>query len=473
MEKIAVIGVSCLFPGADTHQKFWQNLIEQKDSTSLATATEIGVDPHTFYDPVKGQPDKYYCMRGGFIRDFTFDPTGYNFSPEVLAGLDNIFKWSLYVARQALQDSGYLGHQTTLADCGVILGNLSFPSRSSHRLLAPIYRQILEPALSKLIKQPVGLPSLPASGNLSPYNAMTFGYPAAIVAQALSLSGGNFALDAACASSLYAVRLACHYLLSGQTNLMLAGAVSCADPFSINMGFSVFQAYPENGISRPLDRTSGGLVAGEGAGMFVLKRYNDALRDGDKIYAVIRGIGLSNDGRGKFLLSPQSKGQLLAFERAYAEAEVDPQTIDYVECHATGTPLGDKTELATMETFFGQHGAAPLIGSVKSNFGHLLTAAGMPSMLKVVLSMSNGVIPATINVTDPFSSAHDVISTEHIVAKPTPWPTNHSIRRAGVNAFGFGGTNAHLIIEAPLQSRSNRNLSNKDQPGQSKIQNRH
>ncbi len=446
-EKIAVIGTSCLFPGAKTPEEFWQNLIEQKDTTSLATTAEMGVDPKIFYDPAKGQTDKYYSLRGGYIRDFTFDPTGYAIPPETLESLDHIFKWSLYVAKAALRDSGYLDHVAARARCGVILGNLSFPTRASHHLLAPIYRQTVEASLSTLINQSVTLPSLPAPKNLSSYNAMTFGYPATVVAQALSLAAGHFALDSACASSLYAVKLACQYLLTGKADMMLAGAVSCADPFFINMGFSIFQAYPENGQFRPLDQSTAGLVAGEGAGMFVLKRYEDAIRDGDHIQAVIRGVGLSNDGRGKFLLSPRSKGQLLAFERAYAEAGIDPKTISYVECHATGTPLGDKTELETMDTFFGQHGASPLIGSVKSNFGHLLTTAGMASMLKVTLSMSKGVIPATINVDTPASSPNAVISSDQIVRAVMPWPQTDLPKRAAVSAFGFGGTNAHLIFE--------------------------
>src|SRR6185503_11720039 len=157
------------------------------------------------------------------------------------------------------------------------------------------------------------------------------------------LGGPSFCIDAACASSLYAVALAAEALRAGSADLMLAGAVSCADPFSI------FQAYPEQGqTSRPLDRSTRGLVAGEGAGMLLLKRYEDALRDGDRIDAVVRAVGLSNDGRGRHPLVPNPKGQLLAFERAYAAAGVDAAEVPYVECHATGTPLGDPVELAAM-----------------------------------------------------------------------------------------------------------------------------
>jgi len=434
MEKIAIIGLSVLFPDAETPQQYWQNLIQQKDSTSSATAEQMGVDPEIFYAPGgKGIQDKYYCIRGGYIQGVEFDPAGYKLPPEQIAAMDDLFKWPLYVSRRALQDSGYWGDAPALNRCGLVLGNLAFPTKSSHHLFAPIHRQAIQAATQELLQsERFLLPPLPAGPTtLSADNLMISGYPAAFAAKALGLGGTNFALDAACASSLYAVKMASQHLLSGKSDLMLAGAVSRADPFFINMGFSIFHAYPENGDSSPLNKTSQGLIAGEGAGIFVLKRHSEALQDGDKIYAVIGGIGLSNDGKGKFLLQPNPKGQILAFERAYANAKISPQAVDYVECHATGTPVGDKAELNSMDAFFGKHGAAPLVGSVKSNFGHLLTVAGMAGMSKVILGMKHNQIPATINLSDPMSSANGVISAEQIVAETIPWPsriTNDELR---------------------------------------------
>ncbi|KAM3100748.1 PfaB family protein [Phormidesmis sp. 146-12] len=451
MEKIAIIGLSCLFPDAKSPAEFWQNLINQTDSISLSTAEQMGVDPAIFYDPVKGKTGKtgkYYCMKGGYIKNFELDPAGYHIAPEILQSLDSIYQWSLYIAKQALQDSGYLENASVLAKCGVILGNLSSPTRFSYRLIAPIYQRIIASAVQELFNQPqFKLNNLPCPDQMSILNGLTAGYPSAIVAQALGLSGINFSLDAACASSLYAVKLACHYLSSGKADLMLAGAVSCTDPFMTHTAFSLFQAYSDDGISRPLDQDSGGLMTGEGAGMLALKRYSDAVRDGDRIYATILGLGLSNDGRGKHFLSPNPRGQVLAFERAYAAADIDPQSIQYVECHGTGTPLGDRTELNSMDTFFGQYGGKPKIGSVKSNIGHLLTAAGMPSMLKVILSMNEGVIPPTLNLQEPLSSVNNVIAPEQIVKSVTPWNSQTPIKRAAVSAFGFGGTNSHLVLE--------------------------
>lgn len=448
MEKIAIVGLSCLFPDAKNPEEFWQNLVGQKDSTSSATVEDMGVNPEIFYDPEKRKADKTYSLKGGYIRNFKFEAAGYNLPSEFIESLDDTFKWSLYVAKQAFQNSGYWGNEAALSRCGVILGNLSFPTKSSNQLFAPFYKQAIEPAVKELLHNTdFRLADVPASAPVSPYNAMISGFPAALVAQALSLSSIHFCIDAACSSSLYSVKLASHYLCSHKADLMLAGAISCADPLFLRMLFSGVQGYPENGISRPLDKASKGLIPAEGIGMVVLKRYSDAVRDGDEIYATVCGNGLSNDGRGKHLLSPNSKGQLLAFERAYAEAGISPKDIDYLESHFTGTALGDTTELNSINTFFGQHQATPLVGAVKANVGHLLTAAGMVGMIKTILSMSKAVIPPTINITDPLCSPNQVISDKQIVRTATPWPNNAPLKRAAISAFGFGGTNAHLILE--------------------------
>jgi PfaB family protein len=449
VEKIAIIGFSCLFPDAKNPEEFWQNLIQKKDSTSSITSEELGVDPQIFYEPTKGKPDKIYSLKGGFIRDFQFDSTGYKLPAELLEKLDNTFKWSLHVAKQALQHSGYLNQESVLSQCGVILGTLSLPTKASNQLFAPIYQQVLTPAIRELIQQQeFDLASLYSSEQASFYNAMISGLPAAIIAQAFSLSNIHFCIDAACSSPQYAIRLASHYLWTHKADLMLAGGISCADPLFIRMLFSGIQGYPENNdISRPLDKLSRGMLTAEGAGMVVLKRYSDAKRDGDRIYATITGNGLSNDGRGKHLLSPNSKGQTLAFERAYQEAQISPNKIDYMECHATGTLLGDTTEFQSIENFFGKYQATPLLGSVKSNVGHLLTAAGSVSLIKVLMSMSNGVIPATINITEPMGVGNSVVSPQQIVTSTTNWPGNQPVKRAAISAFGLGGTNAHMILE--------------------------
>ncbi|NQU65114.1 MAG: 3-hydroxyacyl-[acyl-carrier-protein] dehydratase FabA, partial [SAR324 cluster bacterium] len=407
-----------------------------------------------YYSPVKGEKDKYYSVRGGYIQDFSFDPTLFDLPAAELESLDNIYQWSLYVARESLKDAGYLQNSAACSGCGVIMGNLSFPTRTSNRLSLPIYYRAIENAVREL----TGLDGLnladgSAYAQADFVNSRISGYPAALVTKTLSLSGPYFSIDAACASSLYAVKIACDYLQNGKADMMLAGAVSAGDPFFVNMGFSTFTAYSEKDQSRPLDRNSGGLVSGEGAGMLVLKRFDDALKDNDRIYATIGGIGLSNDGRGKSVLSPSAQGQVLAYERAYADALVKPDAVSYIECHATGTPVGDIEEVASLEQFFGRHHARPLIGSVKANFGHLLTAAGMASMIKVILSMTERQIPATINLIEPVQTAAAIITAQQIVSQNTPWPGQSEVNYGAVNAFGFGGTNAHMVFEKQDQKQ--------------------
>lgn len=452
MSKIAVIGISTLFPGASTPERFWQNLVENRDSTSDATRDQMGVDPERLYSAMGHADDKYYCMRGGYIRDFAMDADQMDVSDDQLKQMDDLNRWSLYAAREALRDGGCLGDSELLKRCGVILGNLSFPTKSSNQLFVPIYHQVLNKAIVDLTgDESFVLPRFVEPEAVTREAGLIAGYPAGLICDALGLGGVRFALDAACASSLYSTKLACDYLNTGAADLMLAGAVSAADPMFVNMGFSIFQAYPENGISAPLDTRSQGLFAGEGAGMLVLKRYEDAVRDGDTIHATIISGGLSNDGKGQFVLSPNTKGQVKAYERAYANAGIDPSSVDYVECHATGTPLGDKVELTSMETFFGADADStmPAIGSVKSNLGHLLTAAGMPGMTKVIEGMKHNLIPATIKIEEPQQSPGDKISGAQIVSTNREWPAKKDgeSRRAGVSVFGFGGCNAHLIFE--------------------------
>ncbi len=447
MEKIAIIGLSCLFPDAHNPEKFWQNLTNEREATAPISIAELGIDPEIFYDAQKGKPEKFYFLKGGFIRDFEFDASEYNLPTALVQSLDDSFKWTLYAAKQAIIHSGYWGNPSALAKCGLILGTLALPTKSSNQLFAPIYQQTIETAIGELLQnQDFRLAGGVTSPKVSPYNAMVTGLPSAIISQAFSLSGIHSCIDAACSSSFYAIKLASHYLWSGKADLMLAGAISCADPLFLRMLFSGIQGYPENGISRPLDKTSRGLITSEGIGLVMLKRYSDAVRDGDRILASICGNGLSNDGKGKHFLSPSAPGQVRAYERAYTEANLNPQVIDYLECHGTGTLLGDTTEYNSVESYFSQYRAKPWLGSVKSNVGHLLVASGMVGITKVIYSMSHGMIPATIGVTQPVGVDDQVISPAKIVTHSTPW-TKSGVKYAGLSAFGFGGTNSHLILE--------------------------
>ena len=454
MTKIAIISMSGLFPGSTTMEKFWENLLQSKDLTGLATGVDFGVDPQRFFQDEKGIVDKCYSLRGGYIRDFKFDPNGYQLAADYLAAQDKLYQWSLQTAREALAAAGYDHRPDLLKRCGLVLGNLSFPTSTSHAQLAEIYTDTLNESVRKLLDDPEF--TIPSTEQRLPNGGILDYTPNELVAEALGLGGTHYALDAACATSLYAIKLAADELITGKTDLMLAGAVCASDQLFIHMGFSIFHAYaPNDGKFVPLDQDSSGLVSSEGAGMVVLKRLADAERDGDQILGVIGGIGLSNDGRGKFLLSPNPKGQRLAFERAYEAANLDPKNTQYLECHATGTPLGDKTELNSIANFFVDHNVQPKLGSVKSNMGHLLTAAGMTGLGKVLLSMQKNKIPPNINLAAGLKSDNGWIGTEQMILETTEWTDKN--KQAGINSFGFGGTNAHMIVENYLPENSQTN----------------
>jgi len=481
MENIAVVGIANLFPGSSAPEEFWQQLLKKQDCRSKATKEQMGVDPAK-YTGKKGDTDKFYCVHGGYIRDFDFDASAFvnndaqshlqkksGLTTDYLNQLDDLNQWALYVTQQALTDAGYWGSDK-LEKCGVILGNLSFPTKSSNHLFMPLYHQVVNDALKASVDKDFQLSHFSdtdiSNKNVHADNALVAGYPAALLAKAAGLGGTHFALDAACASSCYSVKLACDYLHTGKADMMLAGAVSGADPMFVNMGFSIFQAYPANNIHAPFDKNSQGLFAGEGAGMMVLKRHSDAVRDGDKIHAIIKGGALSNDGKGEFVLSPNTKGQVLVYERAYDNAGVDPRDVDYIECHATGTPKGDNVELGSMDTFFSrfprEKGNKPLLGSVKSNLGHLLTAAGMPGMTKAIWALNEAKIPATINLNEPLTSKKGYLGGAQMPTDTIDWPSSQSSnsngkvsskpRTAGVSVFGFGGSNAHLVLQQPTQT---------------------
>ena len=444
MQKIAIISASALFPGSSSPEEFWENLLQGKDLIGRATEADFGQDPDLFFQAEKGIEDRCYSLRGGYIRDFTFDPTGYRLPADFLAKQDKLYQWSLYTAREALRAAGYADDSEKTAKCGLILGNLSFPTTSSHKLISEIYTDTLQAGLRSLTGEPTL--TVPTYRHARPENEVLTYTPSEMLCRALGLQDNHYALDAACASSLYAIKLACDELLTGKSDLMLAGAVSASDQLFIHMGFSIFHAYAPRGRKFvPFDRNSAGLVSSEGAGMVLLKRLAEAERDGDEILGVIGGIGLSNDGRGKFLLSPNPKGQRLAFERAYAAGDISPADTSYLECHATGTPLGDVTELNSIADFFAEYDNKPLLGSVKSNMGHLLTAAGMTGLLKVLPAMRNHLIPPNINLTDPLTPKNNWRDGAKLINKTTAWTAEE--KQAGINSFGFGGTNAHMVVQ--------------------------
>ncbi|MEW1906917.1 beta-ketoacyl synthase N-terminal-like domain-containing protein [Kitasatospora sp. NPDC085895] len=448
MSTYAIVGLSCLFPGAETPDRFWQNLVSGTDSRAEGGPEVFGppADPRDL-DP----QHRITCTRGGFVRGFAFDPTGYRIAAERLAGLDRVFHWSLHTAREALRTGGHLDRPELLARTGLVLGNYSFPTPGSADLSLPLVEQAVRTGLRRA---GLDLPGRPDTApRRDPADARVSGAPARIVGAALGLGGPRYALDAACSSALYALKLACDHLATGQADLVLAGGVCAPDPTLIHLCFSDLHAYPENGFSQPFDARSAGILTGQGAGMVAVRRLEDALREGDRIHAVVDGIGLSNDGGGRHLLVPDEAGQHRAYELAYRAAGVSPAEVDYLECHATGTPIGDTTEAASVAGFFGAHGELPLLGSVKGNIGHLLTVAGLSSLLKVVLAMEHGHLPPTVGVTEPVPGPGGAAATA-LVRTGRDWPGAPGTRRAAVSAFGFGGTNAHVVLSDAVPAQA-------------------
>lgn len=448
-EPVAIVGVSCLLPGADSPEQFWANLRSGADLRRPGSREVFGTDetvPGGWGDP----EHRVTATRGGFVTEPTIDLTGLRIPAETLDRLDKVVRWPLHTARRALADAGIGEDSPVLARTGVVLGNYAFPTESSVRACVPLVRQAVTSGLRR-----AGL-DLPESvrgyaSGADPAEMWPFGLPATVLADALGFGGTRLTLDAACSSALYALALARGYLVTGQADVMLAGAVCAPDPLLIHLSFSDLQAFPANGTSQPFDARSSGIVTGQGAGIFVLKRLADARRDGDTIHAVLGPIGLSNDGAGGHLLTPRKDGQMEAYRRAYLDNGLDPAQVDYIECHATGTPLGDGTELRGVAEFFAERGGVPLLGSVKGNVGHLLTVAGFTSMLKAILALRHGTVPATPGVEQPLRPADALPAADRVVLTERPWPTprtdrDQAHRIAAVSAFGFGGTNAHAIL---------------------------
>ncbi|MFN2166231.1 MAG: polyketide synthase, partial [Anaerolineae bacterium] len=441
-EPIAIVGQSCVLPGALSPDELWEAVLSGRD---LLTSVEDGywrLDKTSILTEPQGKTqDRAWSDRGGYVRGFRarFDPTGFTLPPESLATLDPLFLWVLHGVREALQSAGMAAPQPAESTpVGLVLGNLSYPT----------FGQVEYAESTWFARQAeLGGPSLPnpVADATDARNRFSSGLPAHLAAQALNLGGEAFSLDSACASSLYAIKLACDRLQDRRADIMVAGAVNRTDDLFIHIGFCALQAMSKRGQSRPFSADADGLVPAEGAAFVVLKRLSDAIAAGDEILGVIRGIGLSNDGTAGGFLSPSETGQVRAMRTAYAMAGFGPEEISLLECHATGTPVGDATEVRSAAQLFGAAQDLP-IGSLKSNLGHLITVAGVAGLLKVLAAMRHGVRPPMRPVETPIGALDG--TPFRILQAAEPWPSDGATpRRAAVSAFGFGGNNAHLVVE--------------------------
>jgi len=422
-EPIAIVGRSCLLPGALNPQQLAEAVLAGRDLVSDAPDDRWGVPGHLALtdDPAQSD-DRAWTNRGGYVRGWEAVRDAADPFPmgEALLELDPLFQWVLLTGREALRDAGHEGSNDRV---GAVMGNLSFPASAMSRFAESVWFD----------RAPVDA-----------RNRFMSGLPAHMLAEQLGLGAGAFALDAACASSLYAIKLACDKLHDRDADVMLAGAVCRSDDLFIHVGFCALNAMSKSGRSRPFHAKADGLVPGEGAAFVALKRLSDAERDGDRILGVIRGVGLSNDGRGRGLLAPSSDGQSRALAEAWAMSGCDPKRLSLAECHATGTTVGDAAELQTMARVLGEHVDELPIGSLKSNMGHLITTAGAAGLLKVLAAMEAGVRPPSLHADELNPALADL--PFRVVTAPEPWDSDGP-RLASVSAFGFGGNNAHLIVE--------------------------
>jgi len=435
---IAIVSQAGIYPPGVDADGLWRMVLESGWAGGPPPAGRWTADPAALVDPNGTGHDRAASDQACLLAALPA------LSPDLLAraGLPNhpdpACALALLAGLKAFYDCR---HQMVDTDrLAVILGHIALPTPASAR-------RARDPHRADLARLGVPAHALqgPDDSAVNPAWA-----PAHALARALGAGGTVLTLDAACASTYYAIALACEELLAQRADCVLAGGVSSPDPVYTQVGFTQLRALSAKGRALPFDRSADGLVVGEGAGVFALKRLSDALAQGDTILGLVRAVGLSNDDSGP-LLVPKSQGQLAALRQAYRDAGWSPGMVDWIECHATGTPVGDAAELESLhELWRGEEGSAGrcALGSVKGVVGHMLTAAGAPGLSKALSALAHGVIPPCSGVDDPLPEL-DAASPFRLPAQPTPWHRRSPDvpRRVALSGFGFGGINAHLLLE--------------------------
>jgi acyl transferase domain-containing protein/NAD(P)-dependent dehydrogenase (short-subunit alcohol dehydrogenase family) len=464
-EPIAVIGLGAALPQATGVDGVWEAITNRRSAIRLAPEDRWFGKGH-FFGPESGAAGpKSASLLGGFIDFPAFDFRAFRIPPGTARSMDPMQKLFMQTALAALADAGYTtGRSFDRRRTAVLLGGAvgcqealwaaqfrmnalraRYHLRNSEQAeILGLKGETLEKLLAEVEQELLNYP--PFSEDTLLATCVQIG--AARFAKALDLMGPHCQVDAACASSLASVALAVRGLQTGKWDMVLAGGISEGiTPLSLVI-FSAAGIVSNYG-SRPFDSAADGLVQGEGTAVFVLKRLSDAFRDGDRIYAVIRGVGASSDGKGRSMMAPRSEGQALSLRRAYEDAGYGTETVDLVECHATSTAVGDSAEVEALREVFGTGKPGRVgIGSVKSQFGHLVGAAGAVGLLKAVLALHHKMLPPTINVSQPQPELRLEDSPFSLLTEPHPWRRATELpRRAGVSSFGFGGTNWHITLE--------------------------
>lgn len=444
---VAIIGMACLLPKAPDLQTYWENIHNKVDAI-----TEIPKDRwdwQLYYDPDNRARDKIISKWGGFLDTVPFDPVRYGMPPNSLSSIEPLQLLTLETVRLALMNAGYAKRPFAREHTSVILGisgTGDLSQRYGFRSALPVYFGSDTQKIYSHFKN-----VLPEWTEDS-FPGILANVAAGRVANRFDLGGVNFSIDAACASSLAALYLGVRELEHRTSDMVIVGgADTLQNPFTY-LCFSKTQALSPQGKCRAFDTSADGTVLGEGIAVVILKRLADAERDGDRIYAVIKGIGAGSDGRDRSLTAPRLEGQMRTLERAYAKAGLSPSTISLIEAHGTGTVIGDQTEIQALARFFSEHKSEQqscAVGSVKSMIGHTKSAAGIAALIKASLALYHKVLPPTNGVEHPDPAVCSSESPIYINTRPRPW-IHHAAkhpRRAGVSAFGFGGTNFHTVLE--------------------------
>ncbi|MGD8892494.1 MAG: beta-ketoacyl synthase N-terminal-like domain-containing protein, partial [Desulfobacterales bacterium] len=453
---VAIIGMGCLFPKSPDLKQYWRLLFHGEDAITDVPATHWLSEDYYDTDPKK--PDHVYCKRGGFISPVSFDPTEFGIPPTSLEATDTSQLLGLIVAQKALENSGYgVGDNFNRDRTSVILGvtgtqELVIPLGA--RLGHPIWRKALQdsginPAKTEEVIQKISDSYVSWQENSFP--GLLGNVVAGRICNRLDLGGTNCVIDAACASSMSAIHLAIMELISGRNDMVITGGVDMLNDIFMHMCFSKTFVLSPTGDSRPFSKNADGVVLGEGIGIFVLKRLDDAEKDGDRIYAVIKGVGTSSDGKSQSIYAPRAEGQTKALKSAYTQAGIDPATVELIEAHGTGTIVGDEVEFQSLNNFFGtsdKNDKRCALGSVKSMIGHTKAAAGAAGLMKAALSIYNKVLPPTLKVDEPDPKLNIHNSPFYLNTTTRPWFSNNEHpRRAGISSFGFGGSNFHVVVE--------------------------
>jgi malonyl CoA-acyl carrier protein transacylase len=461
--------MGCILPDAPDVASYWANILAGKNSIGEVPPSRW--EPRLFWRKDRKATDMTYSKIGGFIRNFKFNSKKFRIPPNVAKQVDVVQQLALHATAAALEDAGIASDGSTdLSRVAVILGN----SMGGERIRDDSIIRVYYPEAEEALRETAGFSALNVQQQEGILEAFQANYKAGLipitedtmpgelsnvisgrVANAFDLGGPNFTADAACAGSMAAIQTAAKGLLDGDFDAAVTGGVDRT------MGVATYTKFCKIGAlspshSSPFDQGANGFVMGEGAAILVLKRLSDAERDGDRIYATIRGIGASSDGKGKGITAPNIRGQIRALRRAYAKADLDPVEVDLMECHGTSTVVGDKVEVEALTDLIGanRRGArGPVrIGSVKSQIGHLKSAAGAAAAIKISMALHQKTLPPSINFktarTDvPFDTVPLRVQTQ-----PEPWETAGWARVAGISAFGFGGTNFHMILEEYIPS---------------------